>query len=422
MQKIFSRLVMLLIIAMSSVVFAQAQSQSPRKGVVRVKLQTEIAKSVGNKKITATNGVLSTGVQTLDASARKVKAMSFKRVFPYSAKYEDQMAQYGLDRWYEVTFDESINPKEAQRIFSQTAGVQVATCKVPMVLKENGTFKTAAPLSTEVRPSTMPFNDPRLGSQWHYNNTGAVGTSVAGADINLFKAWETTTGRNDVIVAIIDGGIDYTHEDLSANVLLNQAELNGVAGQDDDGNGYIDDVYGWNFCTNSKDIYPHAHGTHVAGTVAAVNNNGIGVCGIAGGNGSYGSGVKMLSCQVFDSRSGSGEGDFAAAIVYAANNGASIANCSWGWASNDYYEQDVLDAIDYFIAMNRGKNVSGGVMFFATGNDGALGNFYPACYDKVVAVGSMTSDFTIATYSIMVIGLTSLLLVVFSTMAKHMVC
>ena len=399
MQKIFSRLVMLLIIAMSSVVFAQAQSLSPRKGVVRVKLQTEIAKSVGNKKITATNGVLSTGVQTLDASARKVKAMSFKRVFPYSAKYEDQMAQYGLDRWYEVTFDESINPKEAQRIFSQTAGVQVATCKVPMVLKENGTFKTAAPLSTEVRPSTMPFNDPRLGSQWHYNNTGALGTSVAGADINLFKAWETTTGRNDVIVAIIDGGIDYTHEDLSANVLLNQAELNGVAGQDDDGNGYIDDVYGWNFCTNSKDIYPHAHGTHVAGTVAAVNNNGIGVCGIAGGNGSYGSGVKMLSCQVFDSRSGSGEGDFAAAIVYAANNGASIANCSWGWASNDYYEQDVLDAIDYFIAMNRGKNVSGGVMFFATGNDGALGNFYPACYDKVVAVGSMTSDFTIAAYS-----------------------
>ena len=399
MQKIFSRLVMLLIIAMSSAVFAQAQAQSPRKGVVRVKLQTEIAKSVGNKNITATNGILSTGVQTLDASARKVKAISFKRVFPYSAKYEDQMAQYGLDRWYEVSFDESINPKEAQRIFSQTAGVQVATCKVPMVLKENGTFKTATPLATEVRPSTMPFNDPRLGSQWHYNNTGALGTSVAGADINLFKAWETTTGRNDVIVAIIDGGIDYTHEDLSANVFLNQAELNGGAGQDDDGNGYIDDVYGWNFCTNSKDIYPHAHGTHVAGTVAAVNNNGIGVCGIAGGDGSYGSGVKMLSCQVFDSRSGSGEGDFAAAIVYAANNGASIANCSWGWASSGYYEQDVLDAIDYFIAMNRGKNVSGGVMFFATGNDGALGNFYPACYDKVVAVGSMTSDFTIATYS-----------------------
>ncbi len=399
MRKSFLRILTLLIITLSCAVTAKTQNLTPRKGVVRVKLQTEVAKSVGSKTITATNGVLSTGVKTLDAATRQVKAMSFKRVFPYNAKYEEQMAQFGLDRWYEVTFDESINPKDAQRIFSQTAGVQAATCKVPMVLKENGTYKTAAPLSTETRPSIMPFNDPRLASQWHYNNTGALGTSIMGADINLFKAWETSTGRNNVVVAIIDGGIDYTHEDLAANVYLNQAELNGVAGQDDDGNGYIDDVYGWNFCTNSKDVYPHAHGTHVAGTVAAVNNNGIGVCGIAGGNGTFDSGVKMLSCQVFDSRSGSGEGDFAAAIVYAANNGAAIANCSWGWATSDYYEQDVLDAIDYFIAMNRSDNISGGVMFFATGNDGANGNFYPACYDKVVAVGSMTSDFTIATYS-----------------------
>lgn len=399
MQKIFSRFLILLIIAVGSISIAHAQSLTPRKGVVRIKLQTEVAKSVGNKTFTATNGVLSTGVNTLDASARQVKAMSIRRVFPYSAQYETQMAQFGLDRWYEVTFDETINPKEAQRIFSQTAGVQLATCKVPMVLKENGLYKTAGTLSAETRPSTMPFNDPRLSSQWHYNNTGALGTSVTGADINLFKAWETNTGNSNVIVAVIDGGIDYTHEDLAANVYLNQAELNGITGQDDDGNGYIDDVYGWNFCTNSKDIYPHAHGTHVAGTIGAVNNNGIGVCGIAGGNGSFGSGVKMLSCQVFDSRSGSGEGDFAAAIVYAANNGANIANCSWGWATPDYYEQDVLDAIDYFISMNRGTNINGGVMFFATGNDGATGDIYPACYEKVVAVGSITSDFTIAPYS-----------------------
>ena len=398
MQKIFSRFLMVLIIAMGSIVIAQAQSLTPQKGVVRVKLQAEVAKSVGNKTITATNGGLSTGAKTLDASARQIKAMSIRRVFPYSAKHEAQMAEFGLDRWYEVSFDETINPKEAQRILSQTAGVQVATCKVPMVLKENGTYKTAAPLSAEVRPSSMPFNDPRLSSQWHYNNTGALGTSVAGADINLFKAWESCTGSDRVTVAIIDGGIDYTHEDLASNVYVNEEELNGVAGQDDDGNGYIDDVYGWNFCTNSKDIYPHAHGTHVAGTVAAVNNNGIGVCGVAGGDGT-GNGVKMLSCQVFDSRSGSGQGDFAAAIVYAANNGASIANCSWGWGSADYYEQDVLDAIDYFIANAKSKTLNGGVMFFATGNEGATGNYYPACYDKVVAVGSMTSDFTVASYS-----------------------
>ena len=399
MQKIFSRFLISLVVVMSGIVIAQAQSLAPKKGVVRIKLQAEVAKSVGNRILTATNGVLSVGVSPLDVSARKVKAMSMRRVFPYSAQYEAQMAQFGLDRWYEVTFDEAINPKEAQRIFSQTAGVQSATCKVPMVLSETGLYKTVGTLSAETRPTSMPFNDPRLNSQWHYNNTGTLGTSVVGADINLFKAWETTTGVSDVIVAVIDGGIDYTHEDLASNVYVNQAELHGVVGQDDDGNGYIDDIYGWNFCTNSKDIYPHAHGTHVAGTIGAVNNNGIGVCGIAGGNGTIGSGVKMLPCQVFDSRSGSGDGDFAAAIVYAANNGANIANCSWGWSSPDYYEQDVIDAINYFTSMNRGKNINGGIMFFATGNEGATGNYYPACYDKVVAVGSMTSDFTIAPYS-----------------------
>ena len=398
MQK-FSRFLLLLVVVLTCGIFAQAESLNPRKGVIRVKLQEQVATKLGTKAHFATKGMMSTGINALDVASQKVKATSIRRVFPYSPKYESQMALYGLDRWYEVSFDESVNPIEAKAIFGRTAGVQVATCKVPMVLKENGTFKTVSPLSTEVRPSTMPFNDPRLSNQWHYNNTGALSGSKVGADINLFKAWETTTGSKDVIVAIIDGGIDYTHEDLAGNFYYNSAEQNGATGVDDDQNGYVDDVYGWNFCTNNKDVYPHSHGTHVAGTVAAVNNNGIGVCGVAGGNGTAGTGVSLLSVQVFDSRSGSGEGDFAAAIVYAANNGAAIANCSWGWATSDYYEEDVLDAIDYFIGMNRSTNLTGGVMFFATGNDGATGNFYPACYEPVVAVGSMTNDYTVASYS-----------------------
>ena len=383
-------------------IFAQAEtlSSTPMQGVVRVKLQDEVAAGVGKTTRVASKGVLSTGVHTLDIAAQKIKAKSIRRVFPYAPQFESQMAEYGLDRWYEVSFDESINPKEAQRIFSQTAGVQLATTKVPMVLKEGtGAFRTVNSLSAETRSSEMPFNDPRLSSQWHYNNTGALSGSKAGADINLFEAWKITTGKKDVTVAIIDGGIDYSHEDIAANFGYNEAELNGTPGVDDDGNGYVDDINGWNFCTGKNEIYPHAHGTHVAGTVAAVNNNGKGVCGIAGGDGTDGSGVTLLSCQVFDSRSGSGEGDFAAAIVYAANRGASIANCSWGWSTDDYYEQDVLDAIDYFVSMTRSNKLTGGVMFFATGNDGATGNFYPACYDKVVAVGSMTNDYTMASYS-----------------------
>lgn len=413
MHKIVSRFLLLLVMVMTSGALVQAESLTPRKGVIRVKLQDVAAKEVGIVPRVKVNGsALSTGVHTLDAAAAKVKATGIRRVFPYAPAFESQMAEYGLDRWYEVSFDESVNPLEAKRIFGQTAGVQSVTCKVPVELKEGaGAFTSVGnALSAAVRSSEMPFNDPRLPNQWHYNNTGALSTSVAGADINLFNAWEITTGSKDVLVAIIDGGIDYTHEDLAANVLLNQAELNGSAGVDDDGNGYVDDVYGWNFCTRTKDVYPHAHGTHVAGTVAAVNNNGIGVAGIAGGNGTPDSGVKMISVQVFDSRSGSEDGDFAAAIVYAANRGASIANCSWGWSTEGYYEQDVLDAIDYFIGTKTSnendlatektqRNLMGGVMFFATGNDGAEGNFYPACYEPVVAVGSMTNDYTVASYS-----------------------
>ena len=410
MQKI-TRFLLLLVVVLTCGIFAQAESLTPRKGVIRVKLQEQVATKLGKNAHFATKGVMSTGIHTLDVAAQKVKATSIRRVFPYSPKHEAQMALYGLDRWYEVSFDESVNPMEAKAIFGRTAGVQIATCKVPMVLKEGkGSFTAVNPLAAVERPSTMPFNDPRLSSQWHYNNTGSLSGSKAGADINLFEAWKSTTGRKDVIVAIIDGGIDYTHEDLAGNFFYNEAEQNGEPGVDDDQNGYVDDIYGWNFCTNNKDVYPHSHGTHVAGTVAAVNNNGIGVCGIAGGDGTSDSGVSLLSVQVFDSRSGSGEGDFAAAIVYAANRGASIANCSWGWATDGYYEQDVLDAIDYFIGtkttnendiagVKAQRNLTGGVMFFATGNDGATGKFYPACYEPVVAVGSMTNDYTVATYS-----------------------
>ena len=179
----------------------------------------------------------------------------------------------------------------------------------------------------------MPWNDPQMSLQWHYQNFGDIPYSVAGADINLFDAWKVSTGSPDVVVAIIDGGIDTSHEDLSQNLYVNLAELNGEAGKDDDGNGYVDDIYGFNFCTNEGKIYPHNHGTHVAGTVAAVNNNGIGVAGVAGGDGSVQTGVRLMSCQVFDPRSGAGQGDFAKALVYACENGASIAQCSWGWDS-----------------------------------------------------------------------------------------
>ena len=179
-------------------------------------------------------------------------------------------------------------------------------------------------------------------------------------------------------------------------MLVNEAELNGKPGVDDDGNGYIDDIYGYNFVINSADVSAHSHGTHVAGTVGAVNNNGVGVAGVAGGNGN--GGVKMISCQIFDNRSGA-DANYAGALIYAADMGASIAQCSWGWDADGYYEQAVLDAIDYFTQFGGGEKMHGGLCIFANGNTGDEGEYYPGCYEKVVAVGAMDPLKQPASYS-----------------------
>lgn len=221
-----------------------------------------------------------------------------------------------------------------------------------------------------------------------------------GADANVFKAWETgVTGSKDVVVAIIDGGFQVDHPDLKDNVWINTAELNGKPGVDDDGDGYVDDIYGYNFVINSSDINAHSHGTHVAGTVGATNNNGIGVCGVAGGSDGKG-GVKMMVCQVFDSRaSSSAVADFGAAIVYAADRGASIAQCSWGAGVADEEDKSVTAAVDYFTKNGGGDKMNGGLCIFAAGNNGEEGDYYPGCLDKVVAVGSMAPDGSVAYYS-----------------------
>jgi len=399
MHKVTFRILLLLVLLIGGASVDANAGRTPSQGIIRVKLQPEAAMKVGRAPRVKAKGALLTGATPLDRAASETKAVSMRRMLPYVPRFEEQRARYGLDRWYVVEFDHSVTPEEARKIFANTAGVEKSEMIVPMSLKEGtGGFTTVSTGGKAASPS-YPFNDPQLPSQWHYCNFGTLGGSVTGADINLFDAWKITTGSPDVVVAIIDGGVDFKHEDLARNMYVNQAELNGTPGVDDDGNGYVDDIYGYNFCTQSADLYPHAHGTHVAGTVAAVNNNGTGVCGVAGGNGSADSGVRMMSLQVFESRSGTGEGDFASAIVYAAENGASIAQCSWGWDAPGYYEQAVLDAIDYFTAEAKTERMNGGLCIFAAGNNGETGDYYPAAYEKALAVAAMTCELAPAPYS-----------------------
>lgn len=389
-------------IAVAMPAFSQLKtvdSGQPIEGVVRVKLQTETARKIGSARRVAPRGKLSTGT-ALDAPLKAMKGVSIRPVFPPNEKFAAQRAEFGLDQWFEIEFDSDMSSREAAGLLKSTAGVSNASVRYPVVLFDgNARITPAAAPTAAATQDAMPFNDPRLSQQWHYHNTGQRQGWVPGADINLFDAWQTETGKSDVIVAIIDGGVDYTHEDLAANMWVNEAELNGTPGVDDDGNGYVDDIYGYNFVTNSAQIYPHNHGTHVAGTVAAVNNNGIGVAGVAGGDGTPGSGVRLMSCQVFESRAGTGEGNFAAALVYAAEMGASIAQCSWGWDASGYYDPAVIDAIGYFNRVSRSDRMNGGLCIFASGNQGSTGDIYPGCLDNVLTVGAMTAQLTPASYT-----------------------
>jgi subtilisin family serine protease len=205
-------------------------------------------------------------------------------------------------------------------------------------------------------------NDPRYNEQWHYHNTGQQG-GTPGCDIHLPEAWDITKGDSNVIVAVVDGGINFNHPDLAASMWSGK---------------------GYNFVTQSPVIQPVAHGTHVAGTIAAVNNNGIGVCGIAGGSGSR-DGVRLMSCQVFTA---TGSGNFAQAYIYAADSGAAISQNSWGYTSSGVYEQSVLNAIDYFNVNGGGSVLGGGITIFAAGNNNSSAAWYPGYYSGVIAVAA----------------------------------
>ncbi len=173
------------------------------------------------------------------------------------------------------------------------------------------------------------------------------------------------------------------------------AELNGAPGVDDDANGYVDDIHGYNFEHDRGAVDPQFHGTHVAGTIAAVNNNGIGVSGIAGGSGND-DGVKIMSLQIL------GGAPIEQSYIYAANNGAVISQNSWGYTTPGFVDQSVLDAIDYFIdeaGAYPGSPMKGGIVIFASGNSNTLTAYYPAYYERVMAVSALGPDWKKASYS-----------------------
>lgn len=392
--KVFSLLTFLSFTLMG---YGQSITDGVLTNKMRIKFKSDVSKQLesyekSEQKVSA-EGYVVTGMTGIDAINAEYQVTQFKRVFPFAGKFEAKHRKAGLHLWYEVVFEpgKSVDLNQCKTAYKEDSNIELSEFVYKKVLYD----------ADNASVLTDSANDPRLSEQWHYNNTGQTG-GLPGADIQLFDAWEIESGSDEVIVAVIDGGVDYTHADLAGAMWTNNAELNGTAGVDDDGNGYVDDIYGYGFGDQTGDYNPANHGTHVGGTIGAVNNNGIGVAGVAGGNGTD-AGVRLMSCATFGSYNNDG---FDEAFIYAADNGAVIAQNSWGYTSTNYYEQSVLDAIDYFIA-NAGYDASGnpvgpmqgGIVIFSAGNDNDSAAHYPGYYESVLSVAATNHNNVKSWYS-----------------------
>ena len=413
-------------------------------GELLIKFSPEMSDILDQAQLSKTRSGKATrsGIPSTDEVLDILGSYSFERVFPVDANTEARTREAGLHLWYTVKFNKGTDLKAAAERLKQLGEISK--------VQTNGRIKRAyntdskriylsdkalQQKATRAAAAEGEPNDPGFASQWHYRNLGEghydfeklnnnqVGAK-AGCDVNALEAWKTCTGDPSIIVAILDEGVMYTHPDLAANMWCNPGESVQGAKTDGDGNGYEGDLHGYNFVTESGDITwtdanDSGHGTHVAGTIAAVNNNGKGVCGVAGGDGTPNSGVKIMSCQVFSGQNSVTLAGEARAIKYAADNGAVILQCSWGYNSSEssiingytpgpatekeWAETYPLEkeALDYFINNAGSPNgvIDGGIPVFAAGNEYAGNPAFPGAYSKCVCVSSVAADFTPACYT-----------------------
>lgn len=366
------------------------------------------------------------GVLSVDEILDLVDGYRIERVFPVDSRTEAKAREEGLHLWYVVRFDEK---HALEDVAADLARLGEVSCVEYNRTLKRATEKKATPLTPEklaemTSASTGHFNDPLLSDQWHLVNDGMLRPTkfVENADVQVLEAWKQfSTGDPSIIVAVLDEGVDVSHPDLQASMWVNEGEVWG-SHEDGDGNGYAGDIHGYNFVSGHgvisvNSVYDTGHGSHVAGVIAATNNNGLGISSIAGGDGTR-PGVKIMSCQIFSGAYAGTVLEEVRAIKYAADNGAVILQCSWGYisgAANPYewtpqYSTDeqwetynVLErkALDYFIH-NAGSPdgvIDGGLAIFAGGNEAAPAASYPGAYPDFVAVAATAGDFTPAVYS-----------------------
>lgn len=397
-------------------------------GRLNLKVTSEVADAIEAAAKTRSVPQTRSGIDDIDLIFNEIGVERFERIFPSNERFDARQRQYGLHQWYTVSFDSEVELASVAQRLSLCPEVSVVEYNfmtrplnegpvVPFNMSD-----VAVPENAQTRADDMPMNDPRLIYQWHYNNSGPTLTfpnQRAGADVSLFDAWNLCTGDGagtDIVVAVIDQPVQYTHPDLEANMWTNpNTSENAPHGYNFWNNTNALD---WTSYTQTQYGYEYAdHGSHVAGTIAAVTNNGVGVAGIAGGSGQGGN-VKIMSCQTMGySNKNYNSNAPQQAFQWAAEHGAVIAQNSWGYSnavtgaelSEDDWNRgygSVRTAINYFISTagmdNPNSPISGGLVIFAAGNSGDIyGDVktWPSAYAPVIAVSSMSWDYCPAYYT-----------------------
>lgn len=389
------------------------------------------------------------GISTVDQILDIVDGYQLERVFPEVKATEAKSREAGLHLWYVVRFSEDEDVQDVVSRLSALGEVQAATPVRTIKKLYDGKVIPFRPGNagavTRADVTPLPYGDSYLKWQWSFINNGAdnytlnqadidaLGDSYPfdgrqaadkfriGDDIRVAEAWEKCKGDPSIIVAVLDEGICLEHEDLKYNLWTNDDETYGSL-EDNDGNGYAGDYYGYDFLNNRGIITWDAigdtgHGSHVSGVIAARNDNGTGISSIAGGTASE-PGVRLMSCQVFSGNLASNTVSLARAIKYAADNGAVVLQCSFGYTSgtaNPYeYGTGFRDeeeweagspleksALDYFIHNAGSDNgpIKGGIPVFAAGNEYAPSAGFPGAYEKCVSVAAVAGDYTPSTFT-----------------------
>ena len=399
-----------------------------------VKFTPEAAEIIENSARTRGGELTRSGVVSVDEVLEAVEGYRLERVFPVDRSNEERTREAGLHQWYVVRFGGDMAVEDAVKRFARIGEVQSA---IPnRIIQHAYKGRKARPLSNEqvagmtagaTRAAGYPYNDALLQYQWHLINRGDMfpGKAVAGADVQCEKAWEMSKGDPSIVVAVLDEGVFLEHPDLKDNMWVNEGEIYRSK-EDNDGNGYKGDYYGYNFANDTgviswDNLHDSGHATHVAGVIAACNDNGIGISSIAGGT-QRNPGVRIMSCQIFSSDGSTSVLALVRGTKYATDNGAVILQCSFGytsgaaniydwgyqgfqseeeWSSPYYGSPLEKEALDYFTHNAGSPNgpIDGGIAIFAAGNESAPMAGFPGAAAECVSVTATAADFTPAVYT-----------------------